>query len=161
MSAAREMWRVQNSSLDFDSAAGAEIAPALTTTVHAVSRRLESDECRSPLSVVVLCRKYALGGSGGSGSRRSPLKSILVIHASQGGLGQYSMITRNPVSAVLLHCVRCRPFGYTGTHAGVWALLVVMSHPLFENASQLTVGKSPFPPPNAPEVLGLYRKRAV
>ncbi len=75
--------------------------------------------------------------SGASGSRRNPLKSIFVVQTSQNGLGQNSMIARNPVSGESLHCAACRRFWYPWPQAGVWAASVVMSHPLLENCPQM------------------------
>ena len=46
--------------------------------------------------------------SGVSGSRCNPLKSTFVVQTSQDGLGQNSMIARNPVSGESLHRAACR-----------------------------------------------------
>ena|SRR5713226_737027 len=44
---------------------------------------------------------------------------------------------RRPVSGESLHRAACRRFWYPWPQAGVWAVFVVMSHPLLENSPQM------------------------
>ncbi len=94
-------------------------------------------------AVLLLCmssaKKVLRALSGVSGSRRNPLKSIFVVQTSQDGLGQNSMIARNPVSGESLHRAVFRRFWHPRPQAEVWAALVVMRHPLPENSPQVSL----------------------
>ena len=69
----------------------------------------------------VLRKKDARGLWGVSGSCRSRLESKFVVEISPDGLGQNSMIARNPVSRESPHRSACHRFGYPGLQAGVLA----------------------------------------
>src|SRR5215469_5273068 len=74
-----------------------------------------------------------------SGSRRNFFQPIVVVRTSQDRLGQNSIVTRNPVGGESLHRADCGRFWYSRPQAGVWAALLIMSYPLFENCPQVSL----------------------